>query len=120
MNKLLGEEIKYNGPRFKVIQRKFEREDGLIYTRDTVNPGDAVVVLPITEDNEIVFIRQPRESIGLVALELPAGMIEPGEDIELAAKRELEEELGLNPENYNLEIVKIVKEQFVDNEIKIN
>lgn len=99
MNKLLGEEIKYNGPRFKVIQRKFEREDGLIYTRDTVNPGDAVVVLPITEDNEIVFIRQPRESIGLVALELPAGMIEPGEDIELAAKRELEEETGLKTDN---------------------
>lgn len=99
MSKLLSEEIKYDGPRFKVIQRKFERKDGIQYYRDTVNPGDAVVILPVTENNEIVFVEQLRESIGKVALELPAGIIDPGEDTKVAAARELEEETGIKADN---------------------
>lgn len=99
MSKLLNEEIKYDGPRFKIIQRKLEREDGLIYFRDCVEPGDAVVILPITENNEVVFVKQLREAIGKVALELPAGMIEKDEDIKEAAQRELEEETGIKAKN---------------------
>lgn len=99
MSKLLSEEIKYDGRRFKVIQRKYEREDGLKYIRDCVEPGDAVVILPVTENNEIIFVKQLREVIGKVALELPAGMIDSGEKPKEAASRELEEETGIKSNN---------------------
>lgn len=95
MGKLIKEETKYNGPRFKVVQKTYERHDGLKYIRDCVTPGNAVVILPITENNEVIFIKQEREVIGKVALELPAGIIDKDELPEIAAKRELEEEVGI-------------------------
>lgn len=99
MNKLVNEELKYDGFRFNVVQKTYEKEDGKLYTRDCVNPGDAVIILPITENNEIVFEHQYREVIESVELELPAGMIDKDENPEDAAKRELEEETGTKCEN---------------------
>ena len=94
-NKLISEELKYDGPRFNVVQKKYVRDDGVEIIRDIVNPGEAAIILPIDENNEVIFERQLRESIGKVSLELPAGRIDPGEDAAHAAKRELEEETGL-------------------------
>lgn len=95
MNKLVKEELKYDGKRFKVYQRTFLNSKNKEYIRDVVEPGDAVVVMPITDNNEVVFIEQLRESIGGVQLEMPAGMIDAGEQPIDAAKRELEEETGI-------------------------
>jgi ADP-ribose pyrophosphatase len=99
LNKLISEEIKYNGKRFKIVQRKYVREDGLEYLRDSVEPGDATVILPINENNEVIFIKQFRETINKVALELPAGMIDECEKPEDAARRELKEETGIDAKN---------------------
>ena len=95
MSKLISEEEKYNGPRFNVIQKIYEDEKGKRYVRDCVNPGEAAVVLPITENNEVVFVKQLREAIGKIDLELPAGMVDEGENPIQTAKRELQEETGL-------------------------
>ena len=95
MAKLLSEEVKFEGPRFNVVRKTYEREDGKQFLRDIVNPGEASVILPITENNEVIFETQVRESVGKVCLELPAGMVDPGEEPIDTAKRELEEETGL-------------------------
>ena len=95
MNKLIGKETKYDGRRFKVIQKQYERNDGLKIIRDCVEPGDAVIIIAVNEKDEIYFIEQYRETIENVALELPAGMIDKGENPRDAAKRELEEETGI-------------------------
>jgi ADP-ribose pyrophosphatase len=52
------------------------------------------VTFAITPDDHVVFTRQYKHGIGDVVLELPAGMLEPGEDAEACARRELEEETG--------------------------
>jgi ADP-ribose pyrophosphatase len=58
-----------------------------------VHPG-AVVIIPVLDDGRLLFERQHRYPIRQTVLELPAGKIDPGEDIALTARRELLEETG--------------------------
>ncbi|TDS14940.1 NUDIX hydrolase [Sphingobacterium paludis] len=53
-----------------------------------------VNMVAITEDNEVLFVQQYRHGAGQIMVELPAGVVEDGEDPELAAHRELLEETG--------------------------
>ncbi len=99
MNKLISKKTEFDGRRFKVIQKQYKRDDGVDIIRDCVEPGNAVIILAINENDEIVFIDQYRETIEEIALELPAGMIEENEDPKEAARRELEEETGIKAKN---------------------
>ncbi len=53
-----------------------------------------VNVIPLTADGRIVFIRQWRHGISDLTLEIPGGMVEPGESPKAAARREMREECG--------------------------
>jgi 8-oxo-dGTP pyrophosphatase MutT (NUDIX family) len=56
---------------------------------------EIVLVVPVTPDNQIVFVHQYRHGVQEFLLELPAGSFESTqEDAPSAAKRELEEETG--------------------------
>jgi 8-oxo-dGTP pyrophosphatase MutT (NUDIX family) len=61
---------------------------------------DWASVLCVTERREIVFVRQYRHGIAGPSLELPAGVIDPGEDPLTAARRELREETGFVAEHF--------------------
>jgi ADP-ribose pyrophosphatase len=60
------------------------------------HPG-AVVVIPIDEDRKILFVRQFRIGAEQELLELPAGLLEVGEDPQDCAARETREETGMAP-----------------------
>ena len=52
------------------------------------------IVAKIVPDNEIVLVRQFRPPAGKLMVEFPAGLIDPGESVEITAVRELYEETG--------------------------
>ena len=57
--------------------------------------GDAVVIIPITLDNNIIMVVQSRPNTKeTVSIELPAGMVDSFEEYKTAAVRELMEETG--------------------------
>jgi len=67
--------------------------------REIVEHPGAVAVIPITEDNKVVMVRQYRKSVEEYLLEVPAGKLEIGEEPLDCAGRELLEETGYKSEN---------------------
>ena len=64
-------------------------------TREVVHHPGAVCVVPLTEKNEVIFVRQYRYPFSRVTLEIPAGKLDSAhEDHKEAALRELSEETG--------------------------
>jgi 8-oxo-dGTP pyrophosphatase MutT (NUDIX family) len=55
---------------------------------------DWAQIVPVTDDNEIVMVRQYRHGSDELSLEIPAGLIDPGETPAEAARRECKEETG--------------------------
>lgn len=60
--------------------------------------GSAVIVIPVTENNEVIVTVEPRVfTEKTVGVGFPAGYIENGEEPSAAALRELQEEVGVIP-----------------------
>ena len=87
----------YTGDYLDLRKMKIGLPDGRIAYREIVKVRDAVAVLPLTKDGMVHLVRQYRPAIGRTILEIPAGLIDEGEDSETAAKRECEEETGFVP-----------------------
>lgn len=64
--------------------------------------GDVAMVLALTESREIVLTRQYRHALNEFFIELPSGLVDPGESPLEAAKRELMEETGYGAEQFEL------------------
>ena len=94
MEKTLKSEKKFSGNIFDVYVETVELPNGEISTRDVIKHHGAVVLVPVTKDGEMILVRQYRQSIRDIILELPAGRLEEGEEPEEAAYRELQEETG--------------------------
>ena len=63
--------------------------------REIVEHRGAVCIVPILNDGSVVMVRQYRKPAEKELLEIPAGGLEKGEDIQASAERELKEECGL-------------------------
>ncbi len=96
---IIKKEKIFSGKLISVYKRIVRHSDGSFWERETASyNGSASCVVAVENDN-IIMIKQYRPSVEEKLLEIPAGKIDKGETAEQAAKRELEEEVGLIPLN---------------------
>lgn len=74
--------------------------NGRACIREIVEHAGGVTVAALTDENELIFVRQFRYPYMKVLLELPAGKLEDGEDPLESGKRELLEETGCTAQEY--------------------
>lgn len=96
----IGSTKEYEGKVFDVRRDEVRLPNGQITTLDIVDHPPAVVIVPIDNEDNIWFVKQYRHATGQVVLELPAGVMEPGEQPELCAYRELREEIGMSAQHF--------------------
>ncbi len=90
----LDSALVYDGSFIKVRRDHAAMPDGEVHTREyIVHPG-AVAVLALLDNGKLIMERQFRYAPRREFVEIPAGKIDPGEDILVCAKRELLEETG--------------------------
>ena len=105
MNKpIVPREIRkvFEGRIFSVQVETLTLPNGHELNAEIIRHPGAVVIIPITEGGLIILVRQYRPAIGRFAWELPAGSLKPSEDVEAAARRECQEEIGLVPSTLTL------------------
>lgn len=93
--KKLSENTVFTGRVFSVSVDQVSLENGKQGEREVLHHHGGACIAALTPENEIYMIRQFRYAMGQELWELPAGKLEPGEDPEKAAHRELAEECGL-------------------------
>ena len=88
----------------KILTLRVDRviANGHETNREIVDKGGAVAIVALKEDGKVVMVRQWRIAVEEALLEIPAGLMEPGEDPLACAKRELEEETGYQAESWSL------------------
>jgi ADP-ribose pyrophosphatase len=90
-------ETLYSGSYMDVEKQVLCLPDGREVVREIVHVRNAVAVLPILSNGNVVLVRQYRPAIRKTLLEIPAGLLDDGEDEQNAAMRECEEETGYRP-----------------------
>lgn len=98
--KKLESKTEYEGGIITVCHDKVQLENNAVVGRDVVKHPGGVCVVAVTENNEVLFVRQFRYPQGKVLLEIPAGKLNWGEDHYECGKRELQEETGCTCDEY--------------------
>lgn len=92
--KTLRSETLYEGRIINLRVEDVELPNGKQSKRELIDHPGAVAVIAMTKDNKILAVRQYRKALGKSIVEIPAGKLEVGEEPEITAVRELEEETG--------------------------
>ncbi len=88
-----GDRVAFDGF-LRVVQRGFRLPDGTEATWDMLDVPESVAVLALTPAGDLVMVRQFRPGPNRVVMSLPGGLVDAGEQVADAARRELREETG--------------------------
>jgi len=95
----ISEKVVFSEPPFiKVVRQVVDiGNHHLVDNFFQVHLRSFVVAVPVLKNGKILTIRQYKHGPGRVSLTFPAGFVEPDEHPEMACRRELLEETGLQP-----------------------
>ncbi len=94
-----GRELKYQGTILKIYEDQVIA-NGHECKWDFIHHDGAAAVIPVTEEGQILMVRQYRNALDRFTLEIPAGKLDdPNEPTLACALRELEEETGYRSNN---------------------
>ncbi|HWC96525.1 MAG TPA: NUDIX hydrolase [Candidatus Sulfopaludibacter sp.] len=87
----LKTEVVFSTPFFDLLAKTMKADELPYYS---LRVPDFAVIVALTEDDRMLAVRQYRPSVERYTVELPSGLVDPGETPAEAAKRELLEETG--------------------------
>ncbi|HEC2224731.1 TPA: NUDIX hydrolase, partial [Staphylococcus delphini] len=100
--KTISKESIYKGKIIEVEKHKVCLPNNETAYREVVKHNGAVAICALTPEQQVILVKQYRKALEQELLEIPAGKLEPGEDRESAAMRELEEETGYKAKKLTL------------------
>jgi ADP-ribose pyrophosphatase len=101
--RVLGTETVYEGRVISLVRDTVAMPGGGDSVREVVRHPGAVAVVALTDDGDVVLLRQYRHPVGGYLWELPAGLRDAeGEAPLLTAQRELAEEVRMAAERWSL------------------
>lgn len=95
----LSSRVVWSCPWYQVRQDNIAMPGGRNGVYHVIEKPDAVWIVPVTTDGQIVMVRQYRYTIDEWCWEVPAGSLKPGQTAEEAAHEELLEEAGGSARN---------------------
>jgi ADP-ribose pyrophosphatase len=87
--------VVHEGRVFALHRDRVTLPNGVDATLDVIRHPGAAAIVPVTDQGQVVLIRQFRYAVGGSIWEIPAGTMEPGESPLACAQRELTEEIGV-------------------------
>jgi len=93
-HKRLQRDLIYKGHIVNVYEDTMQLPDGRTAKWDFIEHKGAAAIIPVDHDGKNIMVRQYRNAPEQYVLEIPAGGLNPGEDMATCAARELEEETG--------------------------
>jgi ADP-ribose pyrophosphatase len=93
--KVIESTVVYSGRKATLRLDTIDLGDGRTSTREIVEHPGVAAIIPLDAEGNVLFVRQYRLAATDVLLELPAGVLDPGEDAATGAQRELREETGM-------------------------
>ncbi len=94
---IVGQEDLHEGRFLRCLKLTYRNPEGVLRQWEAVervNCAGIVAIVPVTDEGEMILIRQFRPPVDNCVVEFPAGLNDRGESIEEAAFRELLEETG--------------------------
>lgn len=113
-------ETLYVGNIFALRADEVRMPGGNTARREVVEHYGAVAILAMDADGKIVMVYQYRHPVGRRLWELPAGLLDMGDEApHLTAARELEEEAGLSARNWRVLVDLISSPGFSDESVRV-